>query len=207
MTHIGPPCATQRLTGRSPQIAEDANAKPYALKAVKLIADKRNSNSLRNWLETGSLEETEMDIGIAYAKFDIQDRTIDDDFVLATYETAISDYPDKIEDFNKAINAIATARESSYMQQTLRGKGVSVEIAAQDWPVGLENIGNTCYLYSLLQYLFTVSELRNLILNFDTVRMDLGSAEVASKRVGSRHISVPEIVRAQKCKSCPLQFG
>ena len=37
-------------------------------------------------------------------------------------------------------------------------------------PVGLNNIGNTCYLNSLLQYLYTVEAVRDIVLNFDEVR-------------------------------------
>ncbi|PHH87056.1 hypothetical protein CDD83_9360 [Cordyceps sp. RAO-2017] len=40
-------------------------------------------------------------------------------------------------------------------------------------PVGLHNIGNTCYLNSLLQYLFTVKPIREVVLNYDESRLDL----------------------------------
>lgn len=165
-----------------------------------MIAEKRESKALFQWLDTGTLEEPQMDIGIAYAKLGIDDRTIDDELVLSAYEIAIMDNPSKAEDLNKAINRIAMTRESSSLRQRLHGGGLPTEPASQDWPVGLENIGNTCYLNSLLQYLFTVPELRNLVLNFDDVRMDLDSSAVASKRVGARHVSVGEIDRAQKCE-------
>lgn len=34
-------------------------------------------------------------------------------------------------------------------------------------PVGLDNIRNTCYLNSILQYLFTVTEIRKIVLQYD----------------------------------------
>ncbi|PHH77964.1 hypothetical protein CDD80_7535 [Ophiocordyceps camponoti-rufipedis] len=40
-------------------------------------------------------------------------------------------------------------------------------------PVGLHNIGNTCYLNSLLQYLFTVKPIRDIVLNYDDSRLEL----------------------------------
>ena len=44
-------------------------------------------------------------------------------------------------------------------------------------PVGLNNIGNTCYLNSLLQYYFTITVLRELVLLYDSSDLALPEAE------------------------------
>jgi ubiquitin carboxyl-terminal hydrolase 25 len=171
-----------------------------ARKAVKIIADNRGSKPLLGWLETGSMEEQQMDVGEAYRLFQIDDRTLDDEMVLSVYNIVVSDNPSAAEQYNKAISTIATDRGSSMIMQAIRGERYSNTQASAEEPVGLENIGNTCYLNSLLQFFFTLPELRNLVLNFKDVKMDLGDPDIAKKRVGSRRITLPEIERAQKCK-------
>ena len=36
-----------------------------------------------------------------------------------------------------------------------------------DWPLGLQNIGNTCWFSSVIQAFFNISAFRNLVLNFN----------------------------------------
>ncbi|KAB5518211.1 hypothetical protein GE09DRAFT_1066193 [Coniochaeta sp. 2T2.1] len=47
-------------------------------------------------------------------------------------------------------------------------------------PPGLDNLRNTCYLNSILQYLYTVTPIRELVLNYDPAAVGL-SDEVASE--------------------------
>ena len=68
-----------------------------------------------------------------------------------------------------------------------------------EWPVGLQNIGNTCYLNSLLQFYFTVKPLREIVLNFDRHKMAIDVENLKNKRVGSRKVSKKEVERAQRC--------
>lgn len=69
----------------------------------------------------------------------------------------------------------------------------------EDWPVGLCNIGNTCYLNSLLQFYFTIKPLRDMVLNFDLYQEDLNEAILRTKRVGGRIVTVKEVERAKIC--------
>lgn len=43
----------------------------------------------------------------------------------------------------------------------------TAESANMNLPLGLDNLRNTCYLNSILQYFFTVKAVRNIVLNFD----------------------------------------
>ena len=148
----------------------------------------------------------DMDVGEAYRLLNIENRTIDDDLILSTYQLAVEDNHASTELYTKAINTIANDRQSSLIFQALGNGNIPTRKASPDWPVGLENIGNTCYLNSLLQFFFTIPELRNLVLNFDDVKMDMGSENLASKKVGSRHISLSEVERAQKCMYTRCSF-
>ncbi|KAI1657007.1 cysteine proteinase [Daldinia decipiens] len=57
-------------------------------------------------------------------------------------------------------------------------------------PPGLKNIGNTCYLNSLLQYFYNVKIIRDIVLNFDSVKLDLDEETVGQRRTGGNGTSV-----------------
>ena len=169
--------------------------------AVSLIAETRKSKALLLWLETGDLGEIEMDIGQAYARLGIDDRTLDDETILVTYSLRAEEAPSQIGDLNKAMAAIAKSRNSRSLQNFLGNSSVDSKHHLTEWPVGLENIGNTCYLNSLLQFYFTVKPLRDLVLNFDTYKMSIDHSVLSRKQVGSRRVSTKEVERAQNCQS------
>ena len=142
-----------------------------------------------------------MDIGQAYTRLGIDDRSVEDDLILATYNFHASDTPAQIDDLKRALTAIAKAKESKFLLNFLNSGMVTSEHVPAEWPVGLENIGNTCYLNSLLQFYFTVKPLRDLVLDFDEHKMLFEGDNFDKKRVGSRSVSKKEIERAQRCKS------
>ena len=172
---------------------------------MTLIAETQNSSALKTWLATGELGEVEMDFSQAYMRLGIEDRTVDDELILSSYNSLVLDAPSQIKDLRMALTAIAKSRKSFYLQSFLdSGSG---EHKPSEWPVGLENIGNTCYLNSLLQFYFTVKPLRNLVLNFDMYKMQLDDGTSTKKQVGSREVSRKEIERAQRCKYSSLQVS
>ncbi|QPG93659.1 hypothetical protein C2857_001529 [Epichloe festucae Fl1] len=57
-------------------------------------------------------------------------------------------------------------------------------------PVGLHNIGNTCYLNSLLQYLFTVKPIRDIVFNYDHVKLPLTDESITSRLLGGNKMQM-----------------
>ncbi|KAH6653039.1 hypothetical protein BKA67DRAFT_307894 [Truncatella angustata] len=51
-------------------------------------------------------------------------------------------------------------------------------------PPGLGNIGNTCYLNSLLQYIYTITPLRDLVLRYPQDSLNLSVESVAQRKLG-----------------------
>ena len=139
-----------------------------------------------------------MDVGQAYARLDISDRTVDDTAVLASYEVNVDEQPSQIEDLNRALTAIARSRDSKTLLERLGLESGATSYKISEWPVGIENIGNTCYLNSLLQFYFTIKPLRDLVLNIDEHKMPTDEESLKSKRVGSRNVSRKEVDRAQR---------
>ncbi|PON30378.1 hypothetical protein TGAM01_v200817 [Trichoderma gamsii] len=57
-------------------------------------------------------------------------------------------------------------------------------------PMGLHNIGNTCYLNSLLQYLFTVKPIRDIVFNYDSLRLELNDENIQARRLGGNKMQM-----------------
>ncbi len=141
-----------------------------------------------------------MDVDQAYVRLGISDRTLDDETILAQYESLIADSPSQLGDLKNALAAIAKARDSRRLKDFLNSGMNSSEHPTSEWPVGLENIGNTCYLNSLLQFYFTIKPLRDLVLKINEFKMPTDEDSLKSKRVGSRNVSKKEVDRAQQCE-------
>ena len=171
-----------------------------AIKAVSIIAQHRKSQFLLSWIDSGFSNETQMDPAEGYQALQIHNREIEDEMILMQYNIAVEENPASVEFYTKALTAIANGRNSTMLLDHLHARAPQAPRGTSDEPVGLENIGNTCYLNSLLQVLFTTIDLREVVLNFDNYKMSLDPSSIERKRVGQRQISSKEVQTAQKCK-------
>ncbi|KIX01528.1 uncharacterized protein Z518_09254 [Rhinocladiella mackenziei CBS 650.93] len=169
-----------------------------AAQAVRKIAQHRQSLFLSNWINSGFSTESQMEPAEGYQALQIQNREIEDEMIMLQYNMAVEENPGSVEYYNKALAAIANGRGSSALLDHLHSRTPQAPQGTLEEPVGLENIGNTCYLNSLLQFLFTVTEVRHLVLDFDDYKMSLDERSMEQKRVGQRKVSVKEVQTAQK---------
>lgn len=142
-----------------------------------------------------------MDIGEAYRLFQISDRTVDDESILAAYQVFVADEPGKIGLYQTALKVIANETQSVLLKRSTGQDITPKNVDLSEWPVGLRNIGNTCYLNSLLQYYFTIKPFREMVLDFEERKMEIDDESIRRKKVGSRTVSKVEVERAQKCTS------
>ncbi|CCK68854.1 ubiquitin-specific protease UBP2 KNAG_0B04190 [Huiozyma naganishii CBS 8797] len=72
-------------------------------------------------------------------------------------------------------------------------------LPVENWPIGLNNIGNTCYLNSLLQYYFAIAPLRNYICSYQSTTESFEATDTDAKinrRIGGRQVCASEVERS-----------
>ncbi|KAK2865220.1 hypothetical protein FQN49_003796 [Arthroderma sp. PD_2] len=180
------------------KISDNPGTKEIAKRAVRLIADSRESEALQHFIKTGETASTQMDIGDAFRLLQIPDRSVDDAAILAAFSVCCSEAPEQVETYRHALSVIANESGSAVIRSVLADDNSQVSRALLDWPVGLRNIGNTCYLNSLLQFYFTIQPFRNMVLDLERYKTELDDEAIQKKKVGSRKVSLLEIQRSQK---------
>lgn len=170
-----------------------------AKKAVALIAEHRNSERLRRFLKEGTITAPEMDMGEAYALFSISDRTAKVDFDVMKTTIAFAP-PDSAEKMQKAYEMIEQDQAQNFNNRSNQSEVRRNNYPLDSWPVGLRNIGNTCYLNSVLQFLFTIKPLRELVLDCDNYLQDPSPEALRGKKVGRTAVTAERVEVAQKCQ-------
>ena len=79
---------------------------------------------------------------------------------------AVADFPGKADHYKRCLSIIGDERPGikTYIET---GQRAPPPPARRDIPVGLQNIGNTCYLNSILQYLYSIKPLREAVMSFE----------------------------------------
>ena len=127
-----------------------------------------------------------------------------DDIILEVFqrkwnhETVLS--PDQFLKSSSALTKIGQVRNSLLINRYLETGTIDVRcLPARNWPTGLNNIGNTCYLNSLLQYYFCISPLRQFIVDYQKTLAEFHDSigNLGSKRrIGGREVSESEVERS-----------
>lgn len=125
---------------------------------------------------------SDTDIEMAYSTLGIVDSTASDSEIIMTVQSKFSYDLSAYDSMRQALRTIADARQSVLIEHFLNtGEGFgqeesflvprlpSTEIDLEHirLPAGIQNNGNTCYLNSLLQFYFSVTPLRNMILGLE----------------------------------------
>lgn len=185
------------------RVGDNAMDESTGKEALKIIAEARQSHVLLTFLETGAIE-TPVETGAAYARLGIDDRSVSDDLVISVFNFRLQDDPKRMQELRAALRAIASSRDSAKIKNFLEtGQSDQPIMGSADSPVGIENIGNTCYLNSLLQFYFTVRPLRDMILDIDNFQeMEVTDEVIERKRVGGRKVTAQEVERAKRFVRC-----
>ncbi|KAL4908121.1 hypothetical protein BDW74DRAFT_146881 [Aspergillus multicolor] len=186
------------MTMFTAKVNDNPSCRDVARRAVQLIAEARKSDVLKHFVKTGEMTAGEMDVGDAYLLLQIPDRNADEGAIMAAYTICVDDAPEQAEKYNQALAIIAKEKNSPLLGGMVPGYAAKPDHDLSSWPVGLQNIGNTCYLNSLLQFYFSVSPYREMVLDFEKHKMELDEESCQKKRVGSRGVSKKEIERSQK---------
>lgn len=194
---------SQLTTHFSKKVNDSPSCKALADRAVQLIAESRSSSALNHFINTGETFAGEMDVGDAYRLLQIPDRTADEQSIIAAYTICMDEISDDNVDqmtlYNSALCIIAKELNNP-MLKSFAGLSDKHDHRLSEWPTGLRNIGNTCYLNSLLQFYFSIRPYREMVLASESHRMHLNDeSSLANKQVGSRKVTKMEIMRSLKC--------
>ncbi|KAJ6099530.1 hypothetical protein N7467_001065 [Penicillium canescens] len=186
------------MTMYTAKVNDNPLNKELANRAVALIAASRKSVALNHFINTGEALASEMDVGDAYRLLQIPDRTADAGAIMAAYTICVDENPGQIEKYNEALAIIAKQTDNATLR-SMAGISPEQDYNVSEWPVGLQNIGNTCYLNSLLQFYFSIRPFREMVLDYEMYQMDLNDNEtMAKKQVGSRKVMKNEVERSQR---------
>jgi ubiquitin carboxyl-terminal hydrolase 25/28 len=145
-----------------------------------------------------------MDLGEAYALFNVPDRSVAIDLgVAGTYLALETGDRSKHEKAYALILQDQAERFNNIPENPNRPEARRNNYPLETWPVGLRNIGNTCYLNSVLQFLFTVKPLRDLILNCEEYMQDPSPEALKGKIVGRSIVTTDRVLTAQTCQYTP----
>ncbi|RKF56885.1 Ubiquitin carboxyl-terminal hydrolase 2 [Erysiphe neolycopersici] len=169
--------------------------------ALQTIAKEKPGNMVLQRaaaIMASELGQTTLSINDAYKRLQISSHDISDESVLNYFQSLSNGAaPGSKDSFIEALRVIAIDRNSHFLLAKLEDPNAEV-LPCKAEPIGLDNIGNTCYLNSLLQYYYSVKPLREMVMDFDKYRMVLNDENLRRKKVGGRQVEKAEVIKAQK---------
>ncbi|KAK4683835.1 hypothetical protein P7C73_g6382, partial [Tremellales sp. Uapishka_1] len=168
------------------QAATKAEERSAIAEALVLVGKSRKDELM---IKLGSSGQIMLSVDEAYSALSAPKDSIDDGLIMQ-YEMAVEDYPGKKDHYRMCLDIIANDPQNerraikTFLETGTKGEDAPVR---RDIPVGLQNIGNTCYLNSILQYLYSIKPVREAILAFE---QDGASYPVEPRK--------PEVERSRK---------
>ncbi|KAI6154054.1 hypothetical protein BKA82DRAFT_4097016 [Pisolithus tinctorius] len=175
-----------------------------ANEAFRIVAESRGSTKLRKMWEDSS--KNAMDPNRAYTILEVPPET-DESMLMTVYMMRVEEQPHQSDRMRDALATIAEARDSYRIRKFLetgQDPGDMLPPTRADLPRGLNQLGNTCYLNSLLQYFYTIKDLRDAITPLATTSVKsvedekYSDDDLKKHRVGGRLITRREILRSRK---------
>lgn len=167
--------------------------KELVTRAVLTIASARRSFSLMTRLENDHPDLTDEMSFAEACDFLAVDQAASESKAIEIFDNGR-----KLTDFikgRKALSVFAGHRTARLIPHYLATGTIDhTALPAAEWPVGLMNIGNTCYLNSLLQYYFAIKPFRDTTTSFYDVYT--GQDIYRNRRIGGRLIGDHEIDRS-----------
>ncbi|KIY50469.1 cysteine proteinase [Fistulina hepatica ATCC 64428] len=177
-----------------------------ATEAFRILAEWKGSPRLRKAWESG--KDHMMTPDKAYETLEVP-QTILDDMLISVYTIRVADDRADVGKMRDALSVIADVRDSERLRQFLdtgADPGEIIVPVRPDFPRGLNQLGNTCYLNSLLQYFYTIKDLREAVLPMLVVDPKVGvedrltDDDLKRHRVGGRLVTRREITRSRQCR-------
>lgn len=169
--------------------------------ALKVIADARGSREMYQvWeRERGSI----MTVDTAYSTLGVS-KEMDENTLITVFDLRMEEQANQVDKLREALSVIAQATESQRLKvflDTGRDPGDVVVLTRPDMPRGLHQLGNTCYLNSLLQYFYTIRDLRETVASLSAIAKkspDVLDDDLDTHRVGGRLVTRREIARSRR---------
>ncbi|KIL00786.1 hypothetical protein PAXRUDRAFT_129015 [Paxillus rubicundulus Ve08.2h10] len=172
--------------------------------AFRIIAESRGSANLRKLWED-SLRNA-MDPSRAYTVLEVPP-DVDDSMLMTVFLMRMEEQPHQGDRMREALSTISEARDSFRVRKFLetgQDPGDVAPTTRPDLPRGLNQLGNTCYLNSLLQYFYTIKELREAVAPMANISIKsledekYSDDDLKRHRVGGRLVTRREILRSKK---------
>lgn len=161
------------------------------------IGLSRKSSALLNFFEVTFRNSIAADASASYNALGISE-SMDDRDVITAFTIASGDNDSNLLEYRQMLRAIGKDRGSELIMSFLASGKMDEEDKTMH-PVGLWNIGSTCYLNSILQMCYTLLPMREMALHFDEGGMSQPLDEsLNSKKVGGRLVPLAEVLRSQK---------
>ncbi|KAJ3523880.1 hypothetical protein NM688_g8653 [Phlebia brevispora] len=133
-------------------------------------------------------------------------KDVDETMLMTILNLRVEDQPLQADKMREALTVIAETRDSQRLRDFLSTGRDTADMTPEntpDMPRGLNQLGNTCYLNSLLQYFYTIKDLRGTILELPRsggkfLDDKFTDDDLRRHRVGGRLVTRREVQRSKR---------